>query len=127
MALLTLYGRDLDLSMTSLPLKVPKRFRDIADVVNAYDVCLRLEKSLKLAVDKGDYVGNAQIYIRILGYLIHYVPTDQGLKNIIEEINSCADDSALFDAGKMYYDHYIRACTSTLPNLQLNMQSGIRI
>jgi len=36
---------------------------------------LRLDKSLKLAVDKGDYVENTQIY----------VPTaHQGLKNIVE-------------------------------------------
>ncbi|KAF8968556.1 hypothetical protein BDZ97DRAFT_1799021 [Flammula alnicola] len=49
------------------------------------------------------------IYIRILGYLIHYVPTGRGLKTVVEEISSCADDSALLTVGQMYYDHYIRA------------------
>ena len=109
--------------MTSLPHRVPNRLRDIADVVSVYGICLRLEKSLQLAIDKGDYVGNTQIYIRILGYLIHYVPTNQGLKNIVEEINSCADDSALLDVGKMYYDHYIRACTFMPLHLQFSVQS----
>ena len=109
--------------MTSLPHRVPNRLRDIADVVSVYDICLRLEKSLQLAIDIGDYVGNTHIYIRILGYLIHYVPTDQGLKNIVEEIHSCADDSALLDVGKMYYNHYIWACTFAPPNLQFNVQS----
>ena len=41
------------------------------------------------------------------GYLIHYVPTDQGLKKVVEEISSCADDddnsAAHLDVGKMYY------------------------
>jgi hypothetical protein len=104
--------------MTSLPLRVPKRLQDSPDVVNAYDICLRLEKSVQLAVDKGDDVGNKQIYIRIIGYLIHYVPTDQALKHVVEEISSYADDSALLDVGKRYYDHFIRMCTS--PN-RLNM------
>ncbi|KJA16259.1 hypothetical protein HYPSUDRAFT_147992, partial [Hypholoma sublateritium FD-334 SS-4] len=46
---------------------------------------------------------------RILGYLIHYVPTERGLKMVVEEICSCDDDSALLVVGKMCYDHYIRA------------------
>jgi len=109
--------------MTSLPLRVPKRLRDIPDVVGVYNICLRLEKSLQLAVDKGDDVGWKQIYIRILGYLIHYVPTEQGLKHIVKEISSCADDSALLDVGRVYYDDYIRACTFPMLNLQVSKQS----
>jgi hypothetical protein len=97
--------------MTSLPLRVPERLREIPDIVGTYDICLGIEKALQLAIDKGDDVGNNQIYIRILGYLIHYVPTDQGLRNIVEEISSCVDDSAILDVGKKYYDHYIWACT----------------
>ncbi|KXN81616.1 hypothetical protein AN958_04110 [Leucoagaricus sp. SymC.cos] len=95
--------------MTSLPPRVHQRLQDVAHVVSAYDICLRLEKSLQLAANKGDDVGNNLIFIRILGYLIHYAPTDQGLKTVVEEISSCIDDSALLLFGKMYYDHYIRA------------------
>ena len=101
------YDHDLarTLSMTSLLLEVPKRFQDILDIVTAYDIYLRLEKSLQLAVNKGDDFGNKLIYVRILGYLIHYVPTDQRLENIVKEITSSVDDSALLNVGKIYYDH----------------------
>jgi len=60
-----------------------------------------------MAVDKGDYVGNTQIYVpTTLGQ------PDKELKNIVEQTNSCSDDSALLDVGKLYYDHYIWACRS---------------
>ncbi|KXN84498.1 hypothetical protein AN958_12410 [Leucoagaricus sp. SymC.cos] len=94
--------------MTSLPREVPQRLQHLAHPVSAYDICLRLEESLELAVDNDD-VGNNLVYIRILGYLIHYVPTDLGLRKIVEEISSCVDDSAILAVGQLYYDHYIRA------------------
>lgn len=97
--------------MTSLPPKVAQSLQDVAHVLNAYDTCLRLEECLQLAAEKDDDVANNLIFIRILGYLIHYAPTARGLKTVVEEISSCADDSALLVVGKMYYDHYIRACT----------------
>ena len=105
--------------MTSLPPKIPERLRYISGIISAYNTCLILENTLQLAVDKGEDVSlrNKLVYIRILGYLIHYVPTDQGLKNTVKEISSCTDDSTLLDVGKMYYDHFIRACT--FPNLRL--------
>ena len=80
--------------MTSLPPKVPQRLQDSAQVVSAYDICLRLERSLQLAVVNGNNVGNDIIYIRILGYLIHYVPTDQGLKTVVVEVVSAMTDRA---------------------------------
>ena len=119
--------------MTSLPLRVPERLRDIADVVGVYNICLALEKSLQLAIDKGNDVGNSQIYIRILGYLIHYAPTDQGLWGNVKEIISCVDDSTILGVGKMYYDYYIRVgaftfqiCISTY-HLRVPTQNHIAI
>lgn len=98
--------------MTSLPPEVPKRLEHLAHVVSAYNICLRLEKSLQKAIDKGESVGQDMIFVRILGYLIYFVPTDQGLNTVVQEISSCNEDSAtLLAVGKMYYDHYIRACT----------------
>ena len=97
--------------MTSLPPKVPQRLQDNAHVVSAYNICLRLEGSLQQSVVSGDNVGNDIIYIRILGYLIHYVSTIQGLKTVVVEIVSAKTDRALLDVGRLYYDHYIRACT----------------
>jgi hypothetical protein len=97
--------------MTSLPLQVPQRLRNLAHVVSAYNICLRLEKSLQETANGGQDVGKNLIYIRILGYLEHYVPTDRGLKTVVYEITSSANDSALLEVGQMYYNHYIRACT----------------
>src|SRR5271155_4734769 len=96
--------------MTALPPQVPNRLRDDAHAVSAYNICLGVQRSLQEAVDGGKDVGNNMIYIRILGYLIHYVPTT-GLKTVVYEIVSCPGNDALFNVGKMYYDHYIRART----------------
>lgn len=108
--------------MTSLPSEAPNRLRNIAHVVSAYNICLRLEKPLQSAVDRGEDIGDNLIFVQILGYLIHDVPTDRGLKNVVQEIISCIDDSALLNVGKMYYDHYFRACAFL--NLLVQQRSG---
>ena len=108
--------------MSSLPQELPHRLRDIAhaQVVTAYNICLVLEKSLQQAIERGEDSGNSLMYVRILGYLIHYVPTEQGLKTVAEEITSSSNDSDLLQLGKMYFDHYIRACTfPRLPSMNL--------
>jgi hypothetical protein len=97
--------------MTSLPPQVPPGLQHIAHIVSAYNICLRLEKSLQSDRYEGKDVGRNLIYIRILGFLIHHVPTDRALKTVVYEISSCADNSALLKVGEMYYNHYIRACT----------------
>ena len=96
--------------MTSLPSHVPSGLQHSADVVSAYNICLRVEKDLQSTIDKGEKVENNLVYIRILGYLIHLVPGDRGLKTVVEEISSCHGEPALLAVGQMYYDHYIRAC-----------------
>jgi hypothetical protein len=83
-------------------------------------VCLRAEEALEQAPDDATKKMN-MIYLRILGYLVHHVPTDRGLKVVITEIVSCKTDSALFEVGKLYYNHYLRACT--FPNLLLKLPS----
>jgi hypothetical protein len=40
-------------------------------------MCLRLEKSLQEAANEGQNVKMDLIYVRILGFLVHHVPTDQ--------------------------------------------------
>ena len=96
--------------MTSLPSHVPSRLQHDADVVRAYNTCLRVEKALQSNTDQGRKVGNNLVYIRILGYLIHHVPGDQGLETVVQEITLSDGDCALLAVGQMYYDHYIRAC-----------------
>lgn len=108
--------------MTSLPHEVP-RFRDNTYVI-AYNMCLRLEKSLQEAANDGQNVEKELIYIRVLGFLLHHVPTDFGLKTIVYEISSTAGDSILLlQVGKMYFDHYIKACTFT--PLSFNVPSDL--
>ena len=112
------FQRSLDHSMTSLPSEVPPRFPYVA---NAYNMCLRLEKSLQEAANEGQNVGKDLIYIRILGFLFHHVPTDEGLKTIINEVCSTAGNSALLlQVGKMYFDHFIRPCTFQVALTPLN-------
>lgn len=100
--------------MASLPRQAPQRLQHLSNIASAYDICLRLEESLQQAVNMGDDVGNDLVYVRILGYLMHFVPTDIGLKHVVEEISSCADESAVLAVGRMYYHHYIWACAYPL-------------
>jgi len=93
-----------------LPSKLPERITVAhAHVVSAYNICLRVEMSLQQAVNNDENIGKDMIYIRILGYLLHFVPTDLGLKVVFNEIVSAKSDRALLDVGRMYFDHYVRA------------------
>ena len=104
--------------MTPLPSEIPPRF---PYVESAYNMCLGLEKSLQEAANEGQNVGKDLIYIRILGFLFHHVPTDEGLKTIINEVCSTACNSALLlQVGKMYFDHFIRPCTFQVALTPLN-------
>ena len=97
--------------MTSLPREVPPRLQHIAHVVSAYNICLRGEEALLRARSEGRDTGRNLIYIRILGFLIHHPPTDQGLRTVVYEISSCTSNAAILEVGEMYYNHLIRACT----------------
>ncbi|KIM35839.1 hypothetical protein M413DRAFT_32196 [Hebeloma cylindrosporum] len=94
--------------MTALPIEVPRRLQGTSDVINAYNICLRIENTLQVAVDKGEGVGKNVIYIRILGYLLHHAPSDQGVQHVVNEIVSAEGDFALLEVGKNYFNHYIR-------------------
>ncbi|KAF8803108.1 hypothetical protein BYT27DRAFT_6743825 [Phlegmacium glaucopus] len=104
--------------MTSLSPNVPDRLQDDAHIhaVSAYNICLKVESSLQHAVNNGEDVGNDIIYVRTLGYLIHFVPTDLGLRVVVAEILSAKSDRALLDVGKMYFDHYIKGRILTPSN-----------
>lgn len=42
------------------------------------------------------------INIRILEYLMHYLPKLQGVEVVAEEINSCEDDNAPLSTGQKF-------------------------
>ncbi|KAF8188976.1 hypothetical protein BJ912DRAFT_1031865 [Pholiota molesta] len=48
------------------------------------------------------------IYVRILGYLLHHVPSEEGLHQAVTDILSCRTDENLLELGLMYFDGYIR-------------------
>ncbi|PPQ92939.1 hypothetical protein CVT25_000103 [Psilocybe cyanescens] len=91
--------------MALLPHKVPERLQQLAHIVSAYNICLRLKKSLQLANNNSNdlAIGHNLVYVQVLDYLMHYVPTNLGLKHIALEISKFIDDSAVLAVGKM--DH----------------------
>ncbi|KAF5354223.1 hypothetical protein D9756_007008 [Leucocoprinus leucothites] len=101
----------LELAMSPLPKELPLSYRHVSQFVSAYDTCLRVENDLTRRAEKnGQDVMKQLIYIRILGFLLHHSPSQQGLKTVEVEINSCAgEDARLLQLGKNYFDHYIRA------------------
>jgi len=96
--------------MTALPPSIPAQLQRNPKVATAYSRCLGIENSLQHAANSGKSIGKDLIYVRIVGYLIYFVPSEEGRENIVSEINSCQGDSELIGIGQMYYDHYIRPC-----------------
>ena len=99
--------------MPPLPPELPSRLRELPNAVSAYGICLRLEATIQENNSKKD-MARDQIFCRILGYLLHHIPTDQALKTVVYEVVSAKDDEALLKVGEMYFNHFIRACTSSV-------------
>ena len=82
--------------------------------MKAYNIFLELERSLQNDIDDSEgknlKIERNMIYCRILGYFFLFLPTHHGIEDVCNAVISCADDSALLDLGKTYFDHYIRAC-----------------
>ena len=91
--------------MAALPAELPNGLSDSPTIRDAYAVSLRFEKSAKTHPDP-----KRLIYARLLGYLIMAGPSDAARVAVAREVLSCADEGVLALNGKMYYDHYIRAC-----------------
>ncbi|EDR01336.1 uncharacterized protein LACBIDRAFT_312175 [Laccaria bicolor S238N-H82] len=86
--------------------------------MGAYEICLRIEGNLQCASNDGKQINNDLVYVRVLGYLLHHSPSDQGLSRVISEITSMGDDdAAVLQVGKMYYDGLVLAlgCTKNKP------------
>ncbi|EKM51239.1 uncharacterized protein PHACADRAFT_263274 [Phanerochaete carnosa HHB-10118-sp] len=49
-------------------------------------------------------------YIRLLGNLLTYAPSNAGKAHIAQSVSSCKSDEELFDLGQFYQQHFIRAC-----------------
>lgn len=91
--------------MTALPAELPRRLSTSPAIRGAYAIVCRFERSAQTHPDP-----KRLIYARILGYLMLEGPSDEARVAIAQEILSCTDEDVLATNGKMYYDHYIRAC-----------------
>ena len=93
--------------MTALPrpAELSSRLSTSPTIRGAYPIIFRFEQSAQTHPDP-----KRLIYARILGYLILEGPSDEARVAIAREVLSCADEDAMANNGKMYYDHYIRAC-----------------
>jgi len=103
--------------MTSLPRQLPARLSPSPQLKSAYIRCLLLESKIqseiatkKTAKDRNE-LSEHLFYCRVLGHLLHHAPKDAARKHVLEEIESCNGDAELIQLGKMYFDHFIRACT----------------
>jgi hypothetical protein len=104
--------------MPPLPRELPQGKSESPHVVSAYNRCLHLDASLQ-AQNPGNDAKSAKklIYVRILGYLLHHVPSEEGLHQAVTDILSCRTDENLLELGLMYFDGYIRPCTVRYPFL----------
>jgi len=108
------------LAMTSLPRQLPARLSSSPQLKSAYTLCLLLESKIqseiatkKTAKDRNE-LSEHLIYCRVVGYLLHHAPNDVARGQVRTEIVSCNGangDAKLIQLGKMYFDHFIRACT----------------
>ena len=101
---------DSDLQETPLP-KLPAHFQNSPSIFGAYPQILILEKNEQAAYDRNPSDRKRLIYARILGYLILEGPSDCARVAVALEVNACnGEEEKMLAIGRLYFDHYIRAC-----------------
>ena len=89
-----------------LPPTIPESLNTSPHILLAYSRILQLEIANHEVHEK------KLVNTRILGYLIREGPSTKAKECVAQEVNSCSSDDEMYKLGKMYYDHYIRACES---------------
>ncbi|KAF4609697.1 hypothetical protein D9613_012063 [Agrocybe pediades] len=112
---ITKYPPEFQIStiMTSLPSNLPEASQAIPEYDPVYKTCLRVERALSKLLAEKNHEQKTQlttelIYIRILGYLLHFIPSRTGLDSLARQIKECSSDNDLLQLGQMYYDQYLR-------------------
>ncbi|KAF4614259.1 hypothetical protein D9613_008152 [Agrocybe pediades] len=107
--------------MAPLPPHLPPENQAVSAYASAYGTCLVVEHALtNLLADttmNGEEIRLHLVYIRILGYLLHYMPTRAGLDDLTHEIQISTSDNDLVELGQTYYGHILRVYKS-------NVESG---
>ena len=115
---------------TPLP-ELPLSLHNSATIFGAYPQILDLERNEQAAYrrDPSDDRKKRLIYTRILGYLIIAGPSAKASVAVALEVNACSgEEEKLLAIGRLYFDHYIRACklqifTSFSPFWKVLLQS----
>ncbi|KAI6000148.1 hypothetical protein F5J12DRAFT_928596 [Pisolithus orientalis] len=77
-------------------------YRDQANIMNAYNIILRLEKTIQ-------EMEKQMIYCRILGYLFHHFLGHQVNGDFVREISTISsDDEKLLELGQHFYQFFTR-------------------
>jgi hypothetical protein len=95
-----------------LPPTIPESLNTSPDIHLAYSKLLQLEKAADHSHSNREVYEEKLVHARILGYLIREGPSTKAKERVAQEVNSCPNDDEIDKLGKMYYDHYIRACES---------------
>lgn len=95
--------------MTALP---PNNFHLDTVQFKAYSRCQSLEDHAHSLQKDGL---SPLVCARILGYMLKYGPTEEGVVTFAMEINDCHGDSALLALADEYSDNFIRCCEYPFP------------
>jgi hypothetical protein len=98
--------------MPQLPPTIPESLNTCPHIHLAYSKLLQLEKAADYSRSNREVYEEKLVHARILGYLIREGPSTKAKECVAQEVNSCSSDDEMYKLGKMYYDHYIRACES---------------
>ena len=108
-----------ELDGTPLP-ELSPRLQNSPSILGAYPQILNLERNEQAAKIRDPSADRKKrlMYARIVGYLILEGPSDQARVTVALEVNACnGDEEKMLGIGRLYFDHYIRACK--LPNVCL--------
>src|SRR6266850_4268656 len=95
-----------------LPPTLPESLSTSPHIHLAYSKLLQLENAADYSHSNPEVREKKLVHARILGYLIREGPSTKAKECVAQDVNSCSNDDEMDKLGKMYYDHYIRACES---------------
>src|ERR1700761_1477032 len=95
--------------MPSTPLPHPNRFAPETPSYEAYNNCLASERrAIHALPPRSD--PSLLVCARFLGYMIRYASTNDGRRNMSQDVLSCIDDCALWELGQLYTIHLFSCC-----------------
>lgn len=89
-------------------------------VVRAYRLCLDVERVLLDKLQRTDILIVRDrmrlemdlMHLRIMGYLLHYAPSEQAIATLARDIVSCDPREDIIALGEFYDNYFLRSCES---------------